>query len=93
MGSNTSKIDNDYIKLCDTLDNFICGWITQDECNLFINTNSILIKDNFYKIVIKNPKLIIELIRVYPEVRKSFLNILGREDFRFLSNELEICNL
>lgn len=93
MGTNTSKKDDEYIKIVKTLDSFICGWITPDECQMFLNTNSILIKDNFYKIIIKNPKLIINLVRVYPEIRKSFLNILGKEEFRFLSDELEIYNL
>jgi hypothetical protein len=93
MGSNTSKNDNEYIKIVEKLDNIICGWITPEECQTFLNTNSLLIKNNFYKIVIKNPKLITNLIKVYPQSRKSFLDILGKEEFRFLSTELEINNL
>ena len=93
MGNNTSKNDDEYIKIVEIFDRFICGWITPDECQMFLNTNSILIKNNFYKIVIRKPKLIINLVKVYPEIRNSFLNILGKEEFRFLSNELEIYNL
>ena len=93
MGNNASKNDDEYIKIVETLDIFICGWITPDEFQKFLNTNSILIKNNFYKIVIRKPKLIINLVKVYPEIRKSFLNILGKEEFRFLSDELEIYNL
>ncbi len=93
MGTNISKNDNDYIKIVDTIDSFINGFITLEEYQQFLNTHSILIKDNFYKIIIKNPGLVIKLIKIYPQVRKSLLNILGREEFRFLSHEFEVNNL
>ena len=83
MGTNTSKNDNDYIKIVDRIDSFIHGFITLDEYQQFLNTQSILIKNNFYKIIIKNPGLIIRLIKIYPQTRKSLLNILGKEEFRF----------
>ena len=95
MGTYISKNEDDdeYTKIVIVFNNLIYGLITINECHIFLKTNPKLIKNNFYKLIIKNPKLITKLIKVYPEIRIYILNILDKEEFRFLSNELEIYNL
>jgi len=78
MGTYISKNkdDDEYTKIVIVFDNLICGLITTNECQIFLKTNPKLIKNNFYKLIIKNPKLITKLIKVYPEIRIYILKYI-----------------
>ncbi len=90
MGITNSKHNQSYNELVYQLDTLTCGWDTPSECHSIFIINAGLITDNVSKLVEEKPELIINVIKVYPQVKEHLFDILGTEKYRHVSNQLEM---
>jgi hypothetical protein len=93
MGQYYSKLDQEYDKLIDILDNIIYNWNAQNDCESILKTNSLLIKLKAHKLAQDNPELIIKLIKLYPETKLYLFEILGNNNIQNISIQLDDYNL
>jgi hypothetical protein len=93
MGQYNSKHDQEYNNLVDILDELSFGWKSHNECQLFLKKNSSLINLKAYKLVKEYPDVIIKLIKVHPETKLYLLDILGKDNIKNISLQLDEYNL
>lgn len=88
MGIVNTKHEQPYDELVYLLDTLTYGWDTPSECHSLFIIHAELITDNVSKLVQEKPELIINVIKIYPQVKEHLFDILGTDKFRHVSNQL-----
>ena len=90
MGITESKIDTEYNKLVYIFDILTYGFDTPYECYDVLKFNSEIIIENISELVTEKPELFMNVIKVYPQVKEYLFEILGTEEYRNISNQLDL---
>ena len=90
MGITESKIDTEYNKLVYIFDILTYGFDTPYECYDVLKFNSEIVIENISKLVTEKPELFMNVIKVYPQVKEYLFEILGTEEYRNVSNQLDL---
>ena len=90
MGMTESKIDKNYNDLVYIFDNLTYGFDTPYECYDRLKFNSEIIIENVLKLVKREPELFMNVIKVYPQVKNYLFEILGTDEYRHVSNQLDL---
>ena len=93
MGATESKSEKTYDDLICMLNTLTTGYDTPYECRDRLKSHSTLISNNVIKLVQEKPGLLINVIKVYPEAKEYFFEILGPDDYRIISDQLNLYHL
>jgi hypothetical protein len=89
MGITESKIDKNYNDLVYMFDILTCGFDTPYECYDRLKFNSDIIIDHLSELVKKKPELFMNVIKVYPQVKEYLFEILGNDEYSYISYQLD----
>lgn len=90
MGNTESKTGKNYNDLVYLFDILTYGFDTSYECYDRLKFNSEIIMENISKLVKEKPELFMNVIKVYPQVKEYLFEIIGKDEYRYISYQLDL---